>query len=106
MGLQIAALAAAAVVSSGPVSPAVAHGGAIAAQRCAICHAVGVVGDSPNSGAPPFRRLNLRYNPIALEQTLKRIATKGHYEMRPQTLSASEADDVAAYIQSLEAPGR
>jgi mono/diheme cytochrome c family protein len=71
-----------------------------------MCHAVGQVGDSPNGGAPPFRRVALRYNSISLEQALNRIALKGHYEMRPQNLSASEAEDVAAYIQTLEASGR
>lgn len=106
MSLQVVALAAAAVVAGGPVGPSIAHGGAIATQRCAACHAVGEVGASPNGGAPPFRRINLRYNPLSLGQALKRIALKGHYEMPPQSLSDSDLEDLSAYIQTLEAPGR
>jgi hypothetical protein len=47
----------------------------------------------------------MRYNPIGLEQALKRISKYGHYQMRPLSLADSDAEDIAAYISSLQ-PGR
>ena len=91
--------------AAAPQSAAVVHGGQIA-QRCAACHAVGAEGPSRNNGAPPFRNLRLRYNPLGLEQALKRVAKFGHYEMRPQQLSDSDMGDLAAYIATMEPPRR
>lgn len=84
-----------------PVDPTAAHGAQIA-QRCAACHAVGLEGASRNNGAPPFRTLRLRYNPLGLQQALKRVGRFGHYEMRPASLSDADMADLAAYIATLE----
>ncbi|MFC3068361.1 c-type cytochrome [Phenylobacterium soli] len=90
-------------LAAAPPAPAVDHGAEVA-QRCAACHAVGREGASPNNGAPPFRKLTARYNPIGLEKALKRIGRFGHFEMRPQQMSDADMADLAAYIASLEAP--
>lgn len=85
------------------VDPAVAHGAQLA-QRCAACHAVGPEGASRNNGAPPFRTLRLRYNPLGLRQALKRMSRFGHYEMKPASLSETDMADIAAYIDTLAPP--
>lgn len=97
--------AAALAWAAGPVDPAVSHGAQLA-QRCAACHAVGLEGASRNNGAPPFRSLRLRYNPLGLQQALKRVARFGHYEMKPATLTDTDTADLAAYIASLEPPAK
>jgi cytochrome c len=101
--LSVSVAAAGAGRAAKPADAAVARGAQIA-QRCAACHAVGVAGPSRNNGAPPFRALRLRYNPLGLEQALQRVARFGHYEMRPQQLSDADADDLAAYIATLQRP--
>jgi cytochrome c len=89
--------------AAAPADPAVARGAQIA-QRCAACHSVGAEGASRNGAAPPFRDLRLRYSPLGLEQSLKRVAKFGHFEMRPQQLSGSDMQDLAAYVATLGPP--
>lgn len=74
------------------------RGEAIAARQCAGCHALGPVGDSPRSGAPPFRDLALRYNELALEHRLGEMNGQAHYEMPQVILQPGEIPDLAAYI--------
>ncbi|MDE2486165.1 MAG: cytochrome c [Alphaproteobacteria bacterium] len=101
----LAVLAAAPAETSAP-RPGVAHGARVAQRQCAGCHAVGSAGRSPNSGAPTFRDLSQRYSPLALEESLKRVSTQGHFEMRARSISSSEAADLAAYIESLSSPDK
>ena len=97
-----AAVAVAMPAGAAPVkSPGVDRGAQVAQRDCAICHAVGATGRSPNGAAPPFPGIAGRYNPIALEQALKRIASQGHFEMRPHALADADAADLAVYIQDL-----
>lgn len=111
MGSLIAAMfgaglfAAAPALAAGPADPAVAHGAQLA-QRCAACHAIGLEDRSRNNGAPPFRSLQLRYNPLGLQQALKRVARFGHYEMKPASLTDTDMADLAAYIATLEPPAK
>lgn len=101
--LFVLGLAAASPARAAPTDPAVAHGAQLA-QRCAACHAVGAEGASRNNGAPAFRTLRLRYNPLGLQQALKRISRFGHYEMKPASLSETDMADIAAYIDTLAPP--
>lgn len=78
--------------------------GARAARRCAACHAVGGETRSPNAGAPTFREIRLRYNALSLERELARIAEHGHFDMKPMSIQPSEAEALAAYIESLGPP--
>lgn len=93
--------AAAALLMAASAAPGVDRGGRIAQQRCAACHAVAVDGGSPNLAAPTFSDIRMRYNALSLERELARISSHGHFEMRPQTISPSEAEDLAAYIETL-----
>lgn len=100
-----AVLAAAVLAAAAPVrAPGIDRGAHVAQRDCALCHAVGPTGRSPNFAAPPFARVRLRYNPISLERALTNISKHGHFEMRPQRISSSDVADLAAYIQSLAPP--
>jgi cytochrome c len=79
----------------GPLPP---RGQALAARACSGCHALGPVGDSPRSGAPPFRDLALRYNEISLEHRLAEMNGQPHSEMPRVILQSGEISDLAAYI--------
>jgi mono/diheme cytochrome c family protein len=74
------------------------RGQAVAARQCAGCHALGPVGDSPRSGAPPFRDLALRYNELSLERRLADMNGQPHSEMPRVILQPGEISDLAAYI--------
>jgi mono/diheme cytochrome c family protein len=74
------------------------RGEALAARECSGCHALGPVGDSPRSAAPPFRDLALRFNEISLERRLSAMNGRPHSEMPRVVLQPSEISDLAAYI--------
>jgi mono/diheme cytochrome c family protein len=73
-------------------------------RSCAGCHAVGSLGESPNSSAPPFASVRLRHNAISLERRLAQISRNGHFEMPPIYMSDAEIKDIAAYIETIEPP--
>jgi len=84
------------------------RGAQVALRECAACHSVGPSGDSLNSDAPTFRSLRLSQNPLSLEKRLTRLPETGHPAMPPRPLSAGDAADLVAYIQTLapRTPGR
>jgi cytochrome c len=79
---------------------AMARGHAVARRDCAACHAVEPGGVSPRPAAPAFGSLEMRHT-AGLEGRVAELARLGHYDMPPLRLSAAEARDVTAYIQSL-----
>jgi mono/diheme cytochrome c family protein len=100
--MSLSAIVLAAALAAAPTPPLGPDRGRHVAERdCAACHAVGPQGRSPNGGAPPFRELSLRYNPISLEAALHRLARQGHFEMPRGRVSDADAEDLAAYIGSL-----
>ena len=84
------------------LSPAVRRGEAFAQMNCASCHAIGAGEDSPNSGAPAFRRVRIRYNALSLKRELEAIPVAGHYRMEPVRVERADIDDLIAYIESLD----
>ena len=98
LGLQTASAA------QSPLSREVERGRAFAQRQCATCHAVGRTGSSPYEPAPPFRTLHERYDVEGLAEALAEGIVVGHTGARqmPQfVLSASEIDDLLAYLKSL-----
>ncbi len=71
-------------------------------RSCAGCHAVGPLGSSPNSAAPSFGAVRLRYDALSLERRLKEISRNGHIEMPPIYMSDDEIGDIVAYIETVE----
>ena len=87
-----------------PDPVAIQHGKQIAELQCAQCHQVGPTGDSPNPMAPAFRGIRIRYNFIGFEKRFAEMQADGHYEMPGFQIQASDADDIAAYIDSYRKP--
>jgi mono/diheme cytochrome c family protein len=98
LALLLPVLAAACLSGAGAPAPPPERGEALAAQKCGGCHAIGPIGDSPRSGAPPFRELALRYNELSLEHRLTEMNGKPHWEMPQLMLAPSEIPELAAYI--------
>ena len=82
-------------------SPAADRGLSIAKQRCSGCHMVGLDETAATEG-PRFRDLQMRYNAISLARKFGEISQHGAGEMPPVSLGASEAEDIAAYFETLD----
>ena len=70
--------------------------------NCAGCHAVGRYGASPLPIAPPFRTLHERYPVEDLEESLVEGIVTGHPTMPQFKLDPDQAQNVIAYLKSLE----
>ena len=79
----------------------VREGKALVEQNCAICHATGAKGASPNKKAPEFRNLHARHAILALREPLSRGIAAPHDEMPKFALTAAQIDTIVAYINSL-----
>jgi mono/diheme cytochrome c family protein len=86
--------------SSDPVS----RGLSIATAQCSQCHAVGESGDSPRTGAPPFRELSSRYPLVYLEEALAEGIMTGHNEMPQFVFQPAEISDFLAYLETIQQP--
>ena len=86
-------------VSSSPE----ARGHEIVTQSCSMCHAVGRSGLSPNGSAPPFRLLSNAYPVEDLQEALTEGIRTGHVEMPEFQFTDEEAEDIVAYLQSIQA---
>lgn len=76
------------------------RGRALAQEWCARCHAVAAAQERPGeTDVPPFRRIaaNTRWT----REALINMMTVPHVNMPPPVLTRAEAEEVAAYIQSL-----
>jgi cytochrome c len=69
--------------------------------HCASCHAVGRVGESPLSIAPPFRTLHTRYPVESLAEAFAEGITTGHPTMPEFRLDPAQINDVIAYLRTL-----
>jgi mono/diheme cytochrome c family protein len=91
-----------AVSRADPLTPAAQRGRVFVQTNCAKCHAVGRVGESPLSIAPPFRTLHERYPVESLEEALTEGIMTGHPSMPEFQLAPDQAAGVIAYLKSLE----
>ena len=80
-----------------------ARGKEIAEKKCAICHAIGTTGESPNPKSPPFRSLSQRYPIDSLQEALAEGITVGHegMEMPEFRMEPREIDDFLAFLKSI-----
>jgi mono/diheme cytochrome c family protein len=95
-------LAPLAVQAAQPWDRRVKQGETIALTNCARCHAVGRLGPSPLREAPPFRELHTRYPVEDLGEALAEGITTGHPTMPEFRLEPDQAEDLIAYLKSLE----
>ncbi len=80
----------------------VQRGRSFVQTNCAMCHAVGRIGESPLSEAPPFRTLQKRYPLEDLAEALAEGIITGHPSMPEFQLDAAQVNDVIAYLQSIQ----
>jgi mono/diheme cytochrome c family protein len=80
----------------------VERGRMFAEVRCASCHAIGRVGESPLRTAPPFRQFHLRYPVRNLEESLAEGIVTAHPAMPAVQLDVAQIGDLIAYLESLE----
>ncbi|KQU19036.1 cystathionine beta-lyase [Methylobacterium sp. Leaf94] len=78
------------------------QGETIARTNCARCHAVGRQGASPLRDAPPFRELHTHYPVEDLAEALAEGITTGHPAMPEFRLEPDQADNLIAYLKTLE----
>jgi mono/diheme cytochrome c family protein len=95
--LSAAALSTVATAADSPVE----RGRAIAAAKCARCHAISTAGKSPVALAPPFRTLPQRYPVGHLAEALAEGIVAGHPMMPEFTFAPPEIDALLSYIESL-----
>lgn len=74
------------------------RGKALVTQYCSECHAVGLMGGSPNPKAPPFRELSKRFPIDALEETFIDAIDTGHPGMPVFKATREQIDAIIDYI--------
>jgi mono/diheme cytochrome c family protein len=80
-----------------------ARGEALAGRECAMCHAVGAKGLSPNPRAPAFRDLHKRFALDDFEAGVLGDLLAGHPAMPQLRLRPAEVRDLLEYMRSLSA---
>lgn len=89
----------AAELNTGPrASEAVRHGAALAETNCALCHAVGIEGESTNPKAPPFWFMSHHRDVDTIAKMLLDKAGPKHSEMPNFTITEKQANDLASWI--------
>lgn len=104
MRLNILLIAAALAVSGQAQAASVAHGRALAATNCGVCHSIDRSGSSPEPKAPPFRTLGQSYPVEDLQESLAEGIITGHRQMPQFQFNAADVDDLVAFLKSLQ-PG-
>lgn len=79
-------------------SEAVRHGAALAEANCALCHAVGLEGDSTHPDAPPFWSLSARRPVDTIAEMLLTRASPEHTDMPTFVITQEQANDIAEWI--------
>jgi mono/diheme cytochrome c family protein len=91
--------------AAGQTSSMLERGRAIAAQKCAPCHAVGRDDERPHAIVTPFRELHTRYPIEMLIDARKSGVISGHDEMPMFELSREDMKALLAYIDSFAPAG-
>lgn len=80
------------------------HGQALAETLCSQCHAVGKSGQSPHTGAPPFRALDRRVDLDSFFDRLREGLMVGHPDMPTFRFKREDARGFVLYLRSIQAP--
>lgn len=78
----------------------VARGREVAQLRCASCHSIDGLRESPRAPAPAFPELAMRFNALSWERKMREIAEGGHDEMPPLALPDGDVGDLRAFMQA------
>ncbi len=82
------------------------HGQQLAEANCAQCHAIAATGDSPLPPAPPFRDIAGFYDEMDLIDGFMEGLSTHDPRMPDWQMTMEQAQDLAAYILTLKAPGQ
>ena len=102
VALLLAGCAAGGPAPTGAADPAVQRGHALAERRCSGCHVIGL-DDHEGASGPRFRDIRRRFNALSLQKRFGEITQHGSGEMPQLQVSRSDAEDLVAYIESLDA---
>jgi mono/diheme cytochrome c family protein len=80
------------------------HGRALAERMCSACHAVGRRGESPHSGAPPFRALDRRVELDSFTERLREGLMSDHPDMPMFRFTREDARALLLYLRAIRAP--
>ncbi|KQY90016.1 hypothetical protein ASD25_04335 [Brevundimonas sp. Root1423] len=90
------------VRSAADETASILRGLAFAQARCAGCHAIADIGDSPNAAAPPLREISRRYPVEMLAEAFAEGINTGHSTMPEFVLSPAESNDLINYLESVQ----
>ena len=71
-------------------------------QQCAMCHAIGRSGTSPDSKAPPLRALTQRGLLDSLESSLEKGSLFGHPQMPAFSFQQQDVSAILRYLRSIQ----
>ena len=74
----------------------------LVSRHCAMCHAIGRSGTSPDSKAPPFRMLGQRLPLESLQEPLGRGLLSGHPEMPEFVFPQQDVGAILRYLRSIQ----
>jgi cytochrome c len=80
----------------------VARGQLLLQQNCAVCHAIGMDGDSPHKQAPPFRVVMRSYPASSLTEALGEGLVTGHPDMPEFKFAPEDVGAIVDYLETLE----
>ena len=78
------------------------RGEALLSRHCAMCHALGRAGSSPNPIAVPFRELETRRSIASMREALASGLMGGHPDMPRFTFEPREIEEIVAYLRSIQ----
>ena len=74
----------------------------LVSRHCAMCHAIGRSGTSPDSKAPSFRTLGQRVPLDSLQEPLGRGLLSGHPEMPEFVFPQQDVGAILRYLRSIQ----
>jgi cytochrome c len=77
-------------------------GQALLQEHCSGCHAIGKTGDSPRTGAPPFRTLARSYDLDEFPRKLRSGVIGGHPDMPEFRFKEDDARAAGVYLRSIQ----
>jgi len=78
------------------------RGEALMSRHCAMCHAIGHSGTSPDSKAPPLRALTQRGLLDSLESSLEKGSLSGHPQMPVFSFQQQDVSAILRYLRSIQ----
>lgn len=92
-------------LGASPPTSSAQRGSALASRNCAVCHAIGTGGASPNAMAPSFRQIYRRYPAGALDEAFRQGLLTRHPSMPELRFTPAELADLVSYLRTLQGAG-